>query len=85
MNQKIIIAAVVIGASGVTNAWLNGKPITGVIVGSYVLLLVLALADTFGGTLSQFSGSIAMVAMLYVLLTEFPWKQVLALVQKKGA
>lgn len=85
MNQKIIVAAVVIGVSGITNAWLNSKPITGIVIGSYVLLLVLAIVDMFGGPFSDLSGAIAMLAVVYVLLTEFPWKQLINLVQGKKA
>jgi hypothetical protein len=75
MNNKIIIAAVFIGGTGVLNSVLNGKPITPVIIGSFILLFVLAIADMFGGQLSQLSGGIAMVAVVYVLLHEFPWKK----------
>jgi hypothetical protein len=85
MNNKIIIAAGVIGASGIINAWINSKPITHVVIGSYLLLLILAIADSFGGALSSLSGGIAMIAMLYVLLTEFPWQQIIALAQGKQA
>jgi hypothetical protein len=85
MNSKIIIAAVVIGGSGIANHWLNNQPITGVVIGSYILLLVLAILDTFGGPFSKLSGALAMLAMVYVLLTEFPWSAVIALAQGKKA
>lgn len=83
MNRQIIVAAIIIGASGVANAWINSKPITTVIIGSYVFLLILALMDMYGGTLSTLSGALAMVAATYVLLTEFPWQKVISLVQGK--
>lgn len=42
-------------------------------MGGYIFTLVLALLDMFGGEMSIFAGALAMLAMLYVLLTEFPW------------
>jgi len=49
------------------------------------LLLVLSVLDMFGGGLSQLASGIAMVAVVYVLLTEFPWQQIIGLVQGKKA
>ena len=83
MNKKIIVAVVVIGGSGVVNSIVNHKPLTPVLLGSYILLLVLAIADMFGGAFSDIAGAIAMLAMVYVLLTEFPWKTILQTVQGK--
>jgi len=85
MNTKIVVATVVVAASGLTNAWLNKKPITPIIIGAYILLLVLSVLDMFGGGLSQLASGIAMVAVVYVLLTEFPWQQIIGLVQGKKA
>jgi hypothetical protein len=78
VNRKIIVAVVVISGAGIVNAWTAKKHITPVIIGSYVFLLVLALADTLGGSMSQFAGAMAMIAMVYVLLTEVDWKQIIA-------
>jgi hypothetical protein len=83
VNKQIIVAAIVIGVSGISNAWINSRPITTVVIGSYIFLLVLAFMDMYGGSLSMLSGGLAMVAATYVLLTEFPWKQVIGLVQGK--
>jgi hypothetical protein len=85
MNDKIIIAVVVIAGAGITNAWLNKKPITTVVIGSYILLLVLSLLDMFGGKISELASALAMLAVVYVLLTEVPWQQIIALVQGKKA
>jgi hypothetical protein len=85
MNDKIIVAVVVIVGAGITNAWLNKKPITTVVIGSYILLLVLSLMDMFGGKISELASALAMLAVVYVLLTEVPWQQIIALVQGKKA
>ena len=82
MNRKIVVATLVIGASGIVNSW-NAKPpkaITPVILGTYVFMLVLALLDAFGGPIAQLAGALAMLAMLTVILTEFPWGTILGLV-----
>lgn len=83
MNRKIVISAVVVGGVGITNAWSQSKPITGIVIGTYVLLLVLSILDLFGGPLSTLSGAIAMVAVVYVLLYELPWSKITGLVQGK--
>src|SRR5260221_14372608 len=75
MNKKIVIAVLVIGGSGVIKAWNTGKPVTPIIMGSYVFMLMLSIADMFGGELSKLSGALAMLAMTYVLLEQdsFLW------------
>jgi hypothetical protein len=83
MNTKIVASVVVIAASGLANAWLNHKPISVVIIGSYILLLILSVLDMFGGGIAQLASGLAMVAVVYVLLTEFPWQQLIKLVQGK--
>jgi uncharacterized membrane protein len=83
MNRKIIIAVVVIGGAGVINAWTHSRPVSTVILGAYILLFVLAIADMFGPPLSDIAGAIAMLAVVVVLLTEFPWQTILSLVQGK--
>ena len=83
MNHKIIIAAVVIAGAGVVNAWTNKKPLTPVILGAYILVIVLSLMDMFGGGLSTLAGAIAMLAVTYVVLTEVPWNQFISIVQGK--
>jgi len=83
MNRKIIVATFVIAGAGIMNAWMNNKPVTPVILGSYIFILMLSIADMFGGALSTLSGGIAMVAVTYVLLTEVPWSQFIKIVQGK--
>lgn len=75
MNRHIIVAVIVVGGSGVLNSWTASppKPITPVILGSIVLLLVLAIADALGGAASSIATAIAYVAMIYALINEFPW------------
>lgn len=83
LNRKIIIAAIVIAGSGIANSIIAGKPITPVIIGSYVFVFVLAIADMFGGGLSAISGGLAMVAVVYVLINEFPWQKLIDLATGK--
>ncbi|SRR6266702_6743729 len=78
MNKKIIIATVVIASSGVLNAWQNNKPITPVIMGAYIFVFILAILDMFGPPLSTLAGALAMLAVVYVLLNEFPWGKLTA-------
>lgn len=76
MNKKIIIATVVIAASGVLKAWKAKAPITPVILGAYIFVFMLAIMDMFGGQLSTLAGAFAMLAVVYVLIHEFPWVQI---------
>jgi hypothetical protein len=84
VNKHIVAAALIIGATGVIKAYSSNPPkaITPVIIGTYVLLLLLALMDLFGGPLAALSSALAMLAVLYILLTEFPWDIILHLVKK---
>lgn len=84
MNKQIIGAVVIIGASGVIAAWVGKKPITKVILGSYILLFVLSLMDLFGGGISRLGSALAMIAVLYVLLNEFPWQTLIGALQGKA-
>lgn len=77
INSHIIFAGVVIGGAGLVNGWVNGTPVTPVIIGSYVFLLMLALLDSIGGPVSDLAGALAMIAVLVVLLDEFPWQAIL--------
>ena len=80
MNKHIIAATLIIGGSGVIRAWQTKKPLTPVILGSYVFMLVLSLADMFGGKMSQVAGAIAMVAVIAVILNT--WIPLLGTIQK---
>lgn len=77
MNNKIIVAVLFIGGTGVIRAFTENKSLTPVLLGSYILLLVLAIADMFGGKIAELSSAIATVAVIYVLLTQFPWNDIL--------
>jgi hypothetical protein len=70
MNKHIIAATLVIGGSGIIKAWQSQppKPITPIIIGSYVFMLVLSILDLFGGQVSTLAGALAMVAMVAVIL-----------------
>lgn len=80
MNKHIIAATLIIGSSGVIKAWQSKKAITPVILGSYVFMLVLSIADLAGGQVSQLAGAIAMVAMLAVILNT--WTPILSTITK---
>lgn len=81
MNVPIIVSVSVIGASGVLNALLHQQPLTHVLMGTFIFYAVLSLADLFGGYMSQFASAIALLAMVYILLTTFPWSAVVSLAQ----
>lgn len=81
MNTKIIVSVMIIAGTGIANAWSNNKPITAIVLGSYILLLVLSVMDMFGNGLSQLASAIALLAMTYVVLTEFPWKTIIKTIQ----
>ena len=85
MNKSIIAAVMIIGASGVASAWVKKQPITRVILGAYVLLLILSVLDFFGGTVSRLASALAMIAALYVILNQFPWAALLNLINGKGS
>lgn len=85
MNKQIIAAVLVIGFAGVVNAWTKKQPITRVILGAYVLLLILSLMDLFGGPMRRFGGALAMLAVVYVLINQFPWSSILGLLNGPAA
>lgn len=70
INRQIVIAVVVITGITIFNNVTQQKPITKVIIGSYILLILLALLDMFGGPFSEISGAIAMLALVYVIVTQ---------------
>lgn len=80
LNKHIIAATLIIGGSGVIRAWQTKKPLTPVILGSYVFMLILSIADLFGGEVSRLAGAIAMLAMIAVILNT--WVPILDLIQK---
>lgn len=76
MNKKIVVAALFIGGMGAYNALKNSRPVTPIILGSYIFLFVLAILDMFGGAIANLAGALSMVAVVYVLLTEVPWTDI---------
>jgi len=83
MNKQIVVAAFVITGAGVVNAIMAKKPLSKIIMGGYVFLLVLSLFDLFGGPISQLASALSMVALVYVILNVFPWVTVIKQVQGK--
>lgn len=89
MNRKIIIAVVVIGGAGIVGDIMAQKPLTPVILGSYIFLFVLSIMDIFGGPFSNLAGALAMVAVVYVLFgtdpttgsSIFPWQEIIRIAQ----
>lgn len=81
MNRKIAVAGVVIIGTGVIKAATSGGKLTPVFIGGYIFIVLLAIADAFGGPLSQFSGALALIAMLSILLSQFPWTTIIGLIQ----
>lgn len=85
VNTKIVAAVVVVAGAGIINAYMSKKPITSIVIGSYILLLILSLMDMFGGRLSDLASAFAMLAVVFVLLTEVPWQAIINLAQGKKA
>lgn len=81
MNKAVVASTAILMGSGIVNSWVNKKPITRVVVGGYVFMLMLSVGDMFGGQLSQLMSALALLATTYVLLVEFPWSTVIATVQ----
>jgi len=73
MNKTIVASTAIITGSGLVNAYTKKQPITRVIIGGYVLMLMLSIGDLFGGDFAKIMSAIAVLAATYVLLTEFPW------------
>lgn len=79
VNGHVVAAVAVIGAVGLFNAWTNKRHISPVIIGALVFLLVLSVLDMFG-PLRGLASALAMLAVLYVVLTQFPWSALTSLV-----
>ena len=73
MNRSIITAVLGISALAVLHHYLAPQPanasVTRILIGAFVLLLVLAILDTFGGPVSALASAIAMLALLVAVLT----------------
>jgi len=83
MNSTLVAASAYIAAVGVINSWNNGKPITKNLIGAFLFLFLLALLDMAGGDVSKIATALAMLAVLYVTLTEVPWSTILGAIGAK--
>ena len=45
--------------------------LTRTVIGGFVLILILSLLDLFGGPLSTLAGALAMLAAVFVILTDY--------------
>jgi uncharacterized membrane protein len=77
MNRTVLFAALFIGLVGGLQAFMNHGKLSRVLIGTYVLLLLLALVDAIGGAASQLASALALLAALYAGLTQAPWQQLL--------
>lgn len=77
MNRTILFAALFVGLVGGVQAFVNHGKLARVLIGTYVLLLLLALLDAVGGGASQLASALALLAALYAGLTQAPWQQLL--------
>lgn len=81
MNKQIVASTAIIVGSGLSNAYAKKTSVTRVIIGGYVFMLMLSIGDMIGGDLSKLMSALAILAATYVLLTEFPWSELIKLVQ----
>lgn len=93
VNHKIVVAVFGVGAIAMFNSVVfnrspagqnTGQPISKILLGTYVLLLLLGLLDIIGGVVSQIAGGIALLALLTMALTQIPWGALGTLAQGGG-
>jgi hypothetical protein len=80
VNRKIIVATVFITGTAILRTHMTGQPMTPILIGGYVFMLVLSILDMFGGDLSKIAGALAMVAVVSMLFL-FPWQQITTLLR----
>lgn len=83
VNKKIVVAVAFVTAVGIVQNWMQHKGITRTVLGAFVFLLVLSLLDLFGPGMSALAGALALLAALYVGLTQMPWGALFSLYGKK--
>ena len=71
-DRLILISGGVILSLGFTKAALYGKPLTPVVEGGIVVVLLLSLLDSFGDDWAKFSSAMAVLAMVAVLYQDLP-------------
>lgn len=81
MNRTVLFAALFIGLVGAAQVYVTKGSMTRVLIGTYVLILLLALLDAIGGAASQLASAFAILAVIYAGLTQAPWQQLLKAVQ----
>jgi len=54
--------------------------LTKTVMGGFILILILSLLDLFGGPLSTLAGALAMLAAVFVIVTDY-----LPIIQKLGS
>ena len=69
VNRSVVISAAGITAIGVSNAYLNKKPITKIVLGGYLLALALSVFDLLGEGAAQVASAVAWLALAGVVLT----------------
>lgn len=70
VNQPVMIAVIGIGGIAFVNAIIAHKPVTRILLATYLLLLLMGLLDALGGMFSQLASAIAMLAFVTMLLTQ---------------
>jgi hypothetical protein len=63
---------VAIAAVGTFKAHQTRQPVTPILIGAVVLLILLSLLDIFGGVFSIAASAIAMLALVATLLVDLP-------------
>lgn len=81
INRPVLFSAVFIGVVSGVHALLNQGKLSRVLIGTYVFILVCALLDVIG--LGQLAAALALLAALYVGMSQFPWQQLLTAVGQK--
>jgi hypothetical protein len=70
MNRAVVTAGFVVVSFGVVRVITTKQPITPVIVGGYVFTVALAIGDAVGGPLSEIASALAVLAIVYILISE---------------
>lgn len=71
-DRLILISGGVILSLGFIKGAITQKPLTPVVEGGLVAILLLSLLDSFGGSWEKFASSLAVVAMLAVIYSDLP-------------
>lgn len=71
-DRLILISAGVILTLGFTKAAIKQQPLTPVIEGGIVVVLLLSLLDSFGDEWSSFASAMAVLAAVSVVYADFP-------------